>query len=286
MRDAAPRLLTEEQILAWVDAHEAATGGWPTRNSGQLTGTDETWIAIDGSLKQGNRGLESGSSLAKLLAEHRGVPNVQDLPSLKVEQILAWADTHKATKGEWPKKNSGQIERTDWPNQKSGAVTGTEETWAGIDTALSRGSRDLGGGLTLGKLLSLHRGARNIKDLSPLTINQVIAWVDEHRGRERCWPNQKSGRERDRRDVEWNQTKLFYAVVAIYTVGSSLANLRRVSRCAKHRGSCPLTILQILAWADAYKVATGKWPNRKSGLVTGTDETWGRNRGEKLKRQP
>ena len=122
---------------------ESATGNWPGRNSGRVIGTDETWTGIDTALYCGVRGLPGGSSLAKLLAEHRGVRNVQDLPPLTVEQILAWADAHKAARG-------------GWPNAKSGQVTGTDETWAGINAALIRGNRGLPGGSSLSRLLAEH----------------------------------------------------------------------------------------------------------------------------------
>ena len=36
----------------------------------------------------------------------------------------------------------------------------------------------------------------------------------------------------------------------------------------------PLTIEQILAWADEHHERTGKWPNVTSGEVKGTEETW------------
>jgi hypothetical protein len=45
-------LLTEEQILAWADAHHAATGHWPNLRSGAVTGTrGEKWAAINDALK-------------------------------------------------------------------------------------------------------------------------------------------------------------------------------------------------------------------------------------------
>ena len=72
-----PSAATIGQILAWADEHKAATGDWPNQISGQMTGTDETWGAINVSLSVGNRGLPSGGSLAKLLAEHRGVRNIR-----------------------------------------------------------------------------------------------------------------------------------------------------------------------------------------------------------------
>ena len=48
----------------------------------------------------------------------------------------------------------------------------------------------------------------------------------------------------------------------------------------KHRGHKyhlardPLTVEQILAWADAYKAKHGKWPNQTSGAIEGTNRTW------------
>ncbi len=132
MRDSAPRPLTEQQILAWADTHKEATGDWPNQTSGLLTSAHETWERIDSALRQGQRGLPVGSSLAKMLAEHRGVRNIKDLPTLSVEKILTWIDEYKAAIGDWPKTNSGE-------------VFSTNETWAGIDYSLREGRRGLPG---------------------------------------------------------------------------------------------------------------------------------------------
>ena len=59
--------LTIAQILIWVDEHSATTGEWPKPTSGRVPGTDELWTNIDRALRQGFRGLPSGSSLARLL---------------------------------------------------------------------------------------------------------------------------------------------------------------------------------------------------------------------------
>ena len=37
-------ILTIEQILDWADKHQAATGNWPKKNTGQVTGADESMI--------------------------------------------------------------------------------------------------------------------------------------------------------------------------------------------------------------------------------------------------
>jgi hypothetical protein len=86
--------LSPKRILAWTDAHHAATGRWPTRTSGRVRGVEgENWRAIDYALLLGRRGLPEGSSLPRLLAESRPVRNVHTLPRLTVEQVLAGAES-------------------------------------------------------------------------------------------------------------------------------------------------------------------------------------------------
>ncbi len=72
--------LTEVQILAWADAHFAARDEWPTCRCPEqaIPGAHgERWFNVDQALRKGLRGLPGGSSLPKLLAEHRGVPNLK-----------------------------------------------------------------------------------------------------------------------------------------------------------------------------------------------------------------
>ncbi len=262
LRDAAPRPLTADQILDWVDAHKAATGDWPKKDSGQVTGTDETWARIHDALLAGNRGLPGGSSLARLLAEHRGVRNQQDLPSLTFEQILAWADTHKAATGEWPE-------------QKSGHVAGTDETWSRISAALDRGLRGLPGGSSLAKLLAEHRGKPNKQDLPPLNIEQILAWADMHVAASGVWPNIKSGQVAGTEETWLGINSALSQGNRGLPSGSTLATLlAEHGRKRNRKNLSDLTIEQILAWADAHRSATGEWPGQKSGEVVGADETW------------
>lgn len=73
---ALPRL-TQEQILAWADAHFSRHGKWPSVLSGPIgEAPEETWDGINRCLRSGARGLAGGSSLARLLdhcrRNHRG----------------------------------------------------------------------------------------------------------------------------------------------------------------------------------------------------------------------
>ena len=60
--------LTPSQLVAWADAYHKRTGKWPTVASGAIkSAPGESWLAVDLALRQGRRGLPSGSSLGRLL---------------------------------------------------------------------------------------------------------------------------------------------------------------------------------------------------------------------------
>jgi hypothetical protein len=132
--------LTVEQVLAWAEAHHARTGGWPAAHSGPVHGAaGETWRALNNALSAGTHGLPGGSSLSRLLAEHRG--RRPRRPPLTEGQILTWADAHRQRTGRWPSSGSG-------------AVPGAPgENWGAINRALREGFRDLPGDDTLARLL-------------------------------------------------------------------------------------------------------------------------------------
>jgi phage-related protein len=151
------------------------------------------------------------------------------------------------------------------------------ETWSGIESALRAGVRGLAGGSSLAQLLSEHRSVRNIHDLPPLTVEQILNWADEHQKRTGKWPTRHSGPIHTAEGETWNgvDTALKRGGRGL-TGGSSLAQL-----LSEHCGVrniqklSPLTIKQILNWADVHQKQTGKWPNQKSGTVLSAEgETW------------
>jgi len=171
--------LSIPQILQWADAHRRRTGEWPAVRSGPIVGAPgETWRAIDNVLYVGQRGLEGGSSLARLLAQRRGARNDKALPKLTIAQILRWVDEYHRRTG-------------DWPGVRSGPIAGSGgESWGTIDRALQNGSRGLRRS-SLPRFLAKHRNAR--KGARPLTVRQVLTWADAHRARTGVWPNASSG---------------------------------------------------------------------------------------------
>jgi hypothetical protein len=140
--------LTEGQILAWADAHRARTGGWPRVASGPIAeAPGETWLRVSAALWAGLRGLPGGSSLPQLLAARRGARNKAQTPKLTEEQVLGWADAHRARMGRWPDQWSGSIAEAEG------------ETWGAVNAALREGLRGLTGGDTVHRLLCRRRQA-------------------------------------------------------------------------------------------------------------------------------
>src|SRR5665213_726271 len=257
---------TIEQILRWADAHHQNTDNWTKGNSDDVLGvTGEKWANIQNALIQGLRGLPRGSSLAKLLAERRGVRNSRSLPDLTIKQILKWADEYHQKTGEWPKQNSGDV--LDAPG----------ETWAIIAGALSKGRRNLSGDSSLAQLLAENRGIRNSKGLPPLTIEQILNWADAHHRKTGEWPNVNSGSVLGAHGEKWmNIHSAIYEGRRGLSGGSSLAQLMTENRGVRNHLALPeLTIKQILKWVDEHHQNTGKWPTRNSGDVLGaSDEKW------------
>ena len=175
-------------------------------------------MSLDVALRDGRRGLPGGSSLVDLLDEHRlGNGRV-----LTIQRILAWADAHHAATGRWPGKNSTRIDQTPFTL-----------TWLEIDQALKHGLHGLRAGLSLARVLCTNRGI-------PLPIRE--------------------------------------------TRPPSRAKSRRRKAAARKVGPQPLTIAQVLAWADAHHAATGKWPSRISGACATPPASGGRRSSRRCER--
>jgi hypothetical protein len=261
-------LLTVEQILAWADAHYEVNGTWPRyRRSGPIVhAPEESWVNVDAALREGYRGLPGGSSLPRLLAVHRGVRNIRQLPRLTIEQILAWADAYHQRRGQWPLHSSGVIPEAP------------EENWARVDQALRGGGRGLTVGGSLPRLLAEHRGIRlSRRVLPPLTQRQILAWADAYYQQNGRWPRVDSGPIAGTDGESWATVdSALYQGTRGLRGKSSLARLLAKKRGRRNRAALPrLTIPKILQWARAHRRRTGKWPKNDSGPIPeAPGETW------------
>lgn len=260
--------LTIELILAWADAFFARTGRWPNLESGPiLEAPEETWSSVNHALRSKSRGLTVKTTLAKLLAEERGVRNLVSIPRLKRKQILRWAKAHFRRTGQWPTKDSGPIHEAPG------------ETWAAVDAALNQGLRGLRpAGSSLAKLLAESVGKVNIQDMPPLTKRQILAWADAHYRRTGTWPNTASGAVTDAPGERWD---LIDNALRIgrrgQPGGSSLLQLLAKKRGVRNTANLrPFTEEEILQWAELHFQRTGSWPKYYSGpIADAPGETWG-----------
>jgi hypothetical protein len=261
-----PPGVTEDQILAWADAHHQRTGSWPQIASGPVVdAAGETWLALDSALRIGHRGLLGGSSLATLLEQRRGARNHNRPPPLTVRQILAWADAHHQRTGKWPTTLCGPI------------VDAPGEHWQSVAAALQAGKRGLPGGRSLAQLLAQRRAARNRRALPRLTVRQILRWADEHHARSGQWPTTISGSIADSGGETWHNVDAALAQGCRgLPGGSTLAQLLARRRSARNPRVRPrLRIRQILRWADEHHRRTGAWPDTTSGPIPDSGgETW------------
>ena len=227
-------------------------GEWPVEDSGPVhSAPGENWKAISGALARGDRGLPGGSSLARLLAEHRGARNPKDLPRLQIEQILAWADAHRAATGRWPSSASGPV------------AEGSEETWAVVNMALYKGLRGLPGGSSLARLLAKHRPVRPRR----LSLRKIRTWARAHREATGRWPDAHAGPVRGVPDEIWSaiDAALKFGRRGLPGGSSLTALFDRSLDPAAHGIRPELTVEQVLSWADAHRAATGRWPTLHVG---------------------
>jgi hypothetical protein len=219
--------LTPPQILAWCDAHHARTGSWPRTTTADRTELppDLNFRKIDNALRLGLRTLPGGSSLARLLDEHRGVRNKQDLPPLTHEAVLAWADQHQQRTGSWPNEDSGPV------------LTAPGEVWYNVNAALREGLRTLPGGQTLALLIAQKRGVRNKASAPPLTVEQILAWADAWYAARGQWPKHDDGPIPDAPGETWDavEAALYNGCRGLMGGSSLYALLKRYRRIPGRR---------------------------------------------------
>jgi hypothetical protein len=258
--------LTEDQILAWADAHYERTGSWPIADSGWIVGAPgEAWSHIEYALNEGARGLAGGSALCRLLLARRGVRPHHGLPPLDVERILVWADAHHARTGGWPTNRSGPIPEAHG------------ETWEAVDAALTHGRRTLPVGRTLMGLLVDRRGVRQRDYLPRLSVPEILAWADAFYDRSGRWPSSESGAVAEAPGETWGTIDVALSGGCRgLPGGSSLARLLARERGMRNRMDLrPLSIPEILRWADAHRERHGTWPSSRSGPIPeAPGETW------------
>jgi hypothetical protein len=184
---------------------------------------------------------------------------------LTKSQVLAWADAWRRQTGRYPTVQSGTVQ------------PGLRLTWKAVDTSLRDGYHGLPGSNSLAQLLAQRRGVRNQSELPRLSEAVILHWADEHFRRTGRWPQYDGGPIEGEAGETWRnvQSALTNGYRGLRG-GSSLARLLAAhGRKRNPSGLPPLTMEQILFWAEETARRTGSWPHVRSGPVLGAPgETW------------
>lgn len=119
---------------------------------------------------------------------------------------------------------------------------------------------------------------RKRRHIPPLTEAQILAWADAFHEETGRWPKSKDGRiQGTLGDETWNA--MHYALIQGHRGlpgGSSLPRLLEARRGVRNKANLPpLSVNRILSWADAHHRSIGRWPNLRSGSISGTNgESW------------
>ena len=249
-----PKPATEQQDACErphaLDDSTVSENGIPSSSDSmpQAESTDET------ALPEGRHGSAGGPSIAK----HKRKKKKPHFTPLTEELILSWADEHRAKAGKWPSANSTPVHGT---------------TWVAIAGALLYGHRGLSGGMSLPRLLSLHRGVELRGPSIQLNEDLILGWADAHREAVGKWPVVKSGPVLAAPGEMWGR------IDAALTKGlrglrgdSSLAKLLSTRRGVQYVKDLPkLTTRAILRLADEHHARTGRWPMASSEPVGDTN---------------
>jgi hypothetical protein len=104
----------------------------------------------------------------------------------------------------------------------------------------------------------------------PLSVAVILEWLDIYKHRTGRWPNRKADPLPEMKGETWGAVDLALSqgirgLPGGESITQLLARLRGIPTRAQ---SPPLTVDQILRWADAYRERHGTWPNRRAGHVT------------------
>ncbi len=264
--------LSEQKILRWADAFFERKDKWPDWQSGPIPESGgETWYTVAAALALGLRGLSRRGSLDQLIKQCRR-PSKTGRRSFSVAQILRWVDPWIAENGRRPTSDSGAI-------PGSGGLD-----WSDVNQALRKGGGVLRGGSSLAELLTEERPGWG---RPPITEKQILFWADSYHRREGRWPRPVSGPVLESPGDSWHMLDTALRKGLRTLPGdSTLAELllthrgdttRRVNRPKlKPRVRLPFEIPTIVAWADAHRARTGKWPCGRSGAIPeAPPTTWG-----------
>jgi len=110
----------------------------------------------------------------------------------------------------------------------------------------------------------------------PLTIEDILDWADQHYAQHSAWPTHLSG---DIKGTSETWAGINHALErghrGLVVSGYTIAKLLQEHRGVRNRGNLPdLSEDIVIGYADDYFASNKTWPQRDSGPIPGTADTW------------
>lgn len=269
IREVLPqwRQLDLAQILTWADMYFKRHEKPPRLNSGEISGTDDTWRTVDSALRMGTRGMpkvtpEAPGSLSLTLRRERP----EWYGCLSISAILNAADEHFARTGRPPTTACGIVKRLSASKQH-----GQDRiTWKVINNALASKSRGLPKDAPT-SLATLLRAER--PDWYGLTIEAILSSARRFYESHRRPPTATCGFDRELNRT-WGAVN---AALERKRLGLPLDcpnSLRELLLKSEPAWFPALTVEHILTWADEYYRRCGTPPMIQSGKIPGSARLW------------
>lgn len=190
------------------------------------------------------------------------VPQHRKGTSLTRKQILAWCEAHRQRTGRYPARTSGPVDEDP-------AIL-----WALVDRTLARGNRHLPGGETLARFLMRELDVGDRRGLRTLTRPMILEWAEAHHERTGRWPVTDSNSHVPEPIPESPGDTWRIVDAAMRRGGRGYRGPRSLFKLlSQHYGEryqywlAPLSVRQIIEWAESHKARTGRWPVVRSGAI-------------------
>jgi superfamily II DNA or RNA helicase len=158
-----------ELIQNFITLH----GRKPQATDGAIDYTEEglTWEILDRRLRDGNSGLESGSSLTKFIETHFGIRDQVKIPEIPINLIHFWIQKYLSEHKKKPTAKSGKVEFAQDQYKNI--------SWHSVNTAMKSGKCGLKEKISLATFIEKEFSIRNPKAAKPFTEDLASYWIQQ-----------------------------------------------------------------------------------------------------------
>jgi hypothetical protein len=246
-RHQAP--FTSTNMRAWVMAHLEANGGtFPHVASGDIPGTNRTWMNVNDALRKRQLAFTKCPSLSAWLDDQFPLDRKKKAALITADMIAGLVDAYRA-------EHDGAF-----PYRESGKVAGLNMTWTQLDNALRQG------GKSLAKWL-----AKRYPDFVEVSEERLRAWVDEYaRENARALPTSASG-EIAGTGWTWTQVdRAFRSGSWRWSTDDSLSDWLDTTFPAERI----LTPVSVRIWVENHVAQHGSFPTKDSLTPVAAESAW------------